>query len=93
MLNTLARLKFICYHPKCKKLGLTHLVFVDDLLIFTKGNLNSITGVKQVLHLFYVFFGLQVNCSKNELFCVLEFQLQWLMLSGQELVLLLGSIQ
>ncbi|XP_039045481.1 uncharacterized protein LOC120185287 [Hibiscus syriacus] len=33
------------YHPKCKKIGLTHLTFVDDLLIFCKGNMESIAGV------------------------------------------------
>ena len=33
------------YHPKCKRIGLTHIYFVDDLMIFTKGNLHSIMGI------------------------------------------------
>lgn len=26
------------YHPKCKDLSLTHLIFVDDLVIFSEAN-------------------------------------------------------
>ena len=42
--------------------------FVDDLLIFTKGKLDSIVGIQNVMQLFYSFFGLQLNCAKSELF-------------------------
>lgn len=69
MINAAARLNFINYHPKCKKIGLTHLIFADDLFIFIKGNLDSVVGVKRLLDLFYVFSGLQVNCLKSEIFC------------------------
>ena len=48
---------FSC-HPKCKRFKLTHLCFADDLLIFTKGNLDSIVGVQNVLKLFYTYSGL-----------------------------------
>ncbi|XP_074315836.1 uncharacterized protein LOC141652088 [Silene latifolia] len=30
------------YHPKCVKLNLIHLIFADDLLVFTRGELPSI---------------------------------------------------
>ena len=33
------------YHPKCKKVKLTHLCFADDLLIFAKGNLDLVIGI------------------------------------------------
>ena len=56
------------FHPKCKKINLTHLYFADDLLIFSKGNLDSILGIQNVLKLFYSFFGLQINRAKCELF-------------------------
>lgn len=52
MLNVAASRKFFDFHPKCKRIGLSHLVFADDLLIFTKGNLSSVLGVKKVLDLF-----------------------------------------
>ncbi|KAE8671854.1 hypothetical protein F3Y22_tig00111881pilonHSYRG00029 [Hibiscus syriacus] len=32
----------ISYHPKYKQIGLTHLSFADDLVIFCKGNVESI---------------------------------------------------
>ena len=56
------------YHSKCKKISLTHLCFADDLLIFSKGNLSSILGIQNVLNVFYAMSGLQLNCTKSELF-------------------------
>ena len=45
------------FHPECKKIHLTHLSFVDDLLIFSKGSLESIMGIKNVIDQFYFFSG------------------------------------
>ncbi|XP_039057118.1 uncharacterized protein LOC120200312 [Hibiscus syriacus] len=56
------------YHPKCKRIGLTHLSFVDDLLIYCKGNPESIAGIIYVLNHFYSLSGLKLNVSKTELF-------------------------
>ena len=66
------------FHPKCKKITLTHLCFADDLLIFSKGNLESITGIQHVLNLFYTFSSLQLNSSKSKLFTtsIKEIELQ-----------------
>ncbi|KAH1057357.1 hypothetical protein J1N35_035422 [Gossypium stocksii] len=36
----------INFHPKCRRVNLTHLSFVDDLLIFVKGSTDSVLGVK-----------------------------------------------
>ncbi|KAE8674186.1 Proteasome subunit alpha type-5 [Hibiscus syriacus] len=46
------------YHPKCKRIGLTHLSFADDLLIFWKGTVNSVVGIHCVLQEFYKYSGL-----------------------------------
>ena len=43
------------FHPKCKKITLVHFCFVDDLLIFSKGNIDSIIGVQKILNLFYKY--------------------------------------
>ena len=59
------------YHPKCKRIKLTHLFFVDGLLIFTKRDMESIVGVQKVLRLFYTYSGLQFNSEKMSFF-VLE---------------------
>ena len=60
--------KVFSFHPKCKKIHLTHLSFVYDLLIFSKGNLESIIGIKNVMDQFYLYSGLQLNSFKCELF-------------------------
>ena len=38
LLDTAAAHGVFSFHPKCKKVKLTHLSFANDLLIFTKGN-------------------------------------------------------
>ena len=55
MIDTAANYGVINYHPKCKRVKLTHLCFADDLLIFVKRNMKSVNG-------------LQINCSKSEIF-------------------------
>ncbi|XP_039051999.1 uncharacterized protein LOC120193611 [Hibiscus syriacus] len=58
----------VSYHPKCKRIGLTHLSFADDLLIFCNGTVDSIIGVKSVLDAFYEISGLKLNASQCDLF-------------------------
>ncbi|XP_039057030.1 uncharacterized protein LOC120200200 [Hibiscus syriacus] len=70
MLNLAATKGIFAYHPKCKKIGLTIISFADDLLIFYKGNVDSVVGVLSVLDLFYQVSGLNLNSSKSELFAV-----------------------
>ncbi|XP_038990950.1 uncharacterized protein LOC120113971 [Hibiscus syriacus] len=53
LLNLAAEKRVFNFHPKCRKVGLTHLCFADDLLIFCKGSLESVIGVHVVLELFY----------------------------------------
>ncbi|KAE8654001.1 COP9 signalosome complex subunit 4-like [Hibiscus syriacus] len=66
ILNLAAARGIFGYHPKCKKLGITHLSFADDLLIFCKGNLESIVGVSSVLSHFYSLYGLNLNVNKTD---------------------------
>ena len=68
LLDTAAGYKVFSYHPKCKKVRLTHLSFADDMLIFAKGDLDSIKGIKKILEKFYSFSGLQLNSAKSEIF-------------------------
>lgn len=51
------------YHPKCKALKLTHLLFADDLVIFID---HSLTGLKEVLDTFYKWSRLKVSYDKSE---------------------------
>lgn len=56
------------YHPKCKRLNLTHLSFADDHLVFVRGDVDSIVGVRNLLDLFYRMSGLKVNEAKTEIY-------------------------
>ena len=67
-LDAAAMHEVFLYHPKCKKVHLTHLCFADDLLIFTKGDVESVIGVQKVLQLFYSYSGLQINNAKCEMY-------------------------
>ena len=42
LLKGLREEKMFKYHPKCSKLAITHLCFADDLLLFSRGDLESI---------------------------------------------------
>ncbi|XP_074265559.1 putative mitochondrial protein AtMg01250 [Silene latifolia] len=55
----------VSYHPKCGRLGLNHLIFADDLMIFSRGDLPSVTAVTNTLSKFAKVSGLQANPDKN----------------------------
>lgn len=33
------------YHPRCARMGITHLSFAGDLLLFARGDLSSATAL------------------------------------------------
>ena len=55
------------FHPGCKRMGLTHLLFADDLLIFSKADPDTIQSIMQALEEFKNATGLQVNMSKSQI--------------------------
>ena len=68
LLDTAATYGVFKYHPKCKKISLMYLCFADDLLIFTRGELEYVVGVQKVLELFYTYSRQRLNYEKSELF-------------------------
>ncbi|XP_019258261.1 PREDICTED: uncharacterized protein LOC109236524 [Nicotiana attenuata] len=54
------------FHPRCAKLGITHLSFADDLLLFTRGDLKSVQTMQKKFTQFTEASGLQENLSKSE---------------------------
>ncbi|GJU81687.1 RNA-directed DNA polymerase, eukaryota, reverse transcriptase zinc-binding domain protein [Tanacetum coccineum] len=56
------------YHWGCKKLGISHLCFVDDLLVLSHGDLESIMVIKKAMDLFSSVSGLNPNIGKNTVF-------------------------
>ncbi|XP_019262453.1 PREDICTED: uncharacterized protein LOC109240278 [Nicotiana attenuata] len=65
-LNELKEDRLYQFHPKCAKLGITHLSFADDLLLFAKGNLSSINALYKCFRQFSEASGLQANLVKRK---------------------------
>ncbi|XP_024009969.1 uncharacterized protein LOC112085166 [Eutrema salsugineum] len=61
--NDLVRL-----HPQCENPRITHLLFADDLLVFSDGSKHSLDGIKQVMLEFKEICGLDMNVDKTEIF-------------------------
>ncbi|XP_039062386.1 uncharacterized protein LOC120206888 [Hibiscus syriacus] len=70
LLNVVVLRGIFKFHPKCKWIGLTHLYFVDDLLIFYKGLIDSIIRVQTILDTFYSISVLKLNARKCEIYIV-----------------------
>ncbi|KAL2232350.1 UNVERIFIED_CONTAM: Retrovirus-related Pol polyprotein from type-2 retrotransposable element R2DM [Sesamum indicum] len=56
------------FHPKCEKLKITHILFADDLMLFSRGDLPSIHILIECLQEFRDASGLTVNTSKSSIF-------------------------
>ncbi|KAL0408136.1 UNVERIFIED_CONTAM: putative mitochondrial protein [Sesamum radiatum] len=56
------------FHPKCEKLKITHLLFADDLMLFSRGDLPSVHILMECLQEFRDVLGLAVNTSKSSIF-------------------------
>lgn len=56
------------FHPGCSPIMLTHLCFVDDLLLFSVAKLQTIQCFKKVLAEFASMSGLNPNPSKSSFF-------------------------
>lgn len=64
-LNRLKGDKAFKYHPKCAKLGITHLSIADDLLLFARGDLQSVIALYRYFNYFSQTSGLQANLGKS----------------------------
>lgn len=69
MLSSAASGGLFSYHTRSKKLGLTHLCFADDLMVFTIASPSSLLGIKTVLDQFYLTSGLDASYGKSEIYC------------------------
>lgn len=48
-------------HPRSSKIGLSHLCFVDDVLLFFRGEFESLGGAMEILEMFSSYIGLHMN--------------------------------
>nr|GEU78204.1 hypothetical protein [Tanacetum cinerariifolium] len=58
----------IKFHWKCEKFSITHLCFTDDLLIFSHGDVKSVSVVKSALEEFRRMSGLKPSMEKSLIF-------------------------
>ncbi|KAL9688325.1 hypothetical protein QQ045_032746 [Rhodiola kirilowii] len=56
------------YHPKCARISLSHLMFADDMIIFSKADLSSLLKIKEALTVFHGWSGLDVNVNKSAIY-------------------------
>lgn len=56
------------FHPKCKNLHITHLAYADDLLLFSKGDVRSVSMLMKCLNDFGDMAGLRVNLLKSNVY-------------------------
>ncbi|XP_071733554.1 uncharacterized protein [Rutidosis leptorrhynchoides] len=56
------------YHPDCQKLGITHLCFADDLMMFCNADAGSVQILSNALNEFSSYSGLYPNMSKSTTF-------------------------
>lgn len=64
LLEEVAHSHPFAFHPKCNLIKLHHLHFADDLLIFSKGSIDSVQAILAVIS------RLKANPSKSSVFLV-----------------------
>lgn len=68
LIDKAAEKKKIGYHPRCKNIGLTHLCFADDLMVFADGAKRSLEGILEVFNEFGKMSGFKINLEKSTLY-------------------------
>nr|XP_009795868.1 PREDICTED: uncharacterized protein LOC104242498 [Nicotiana sylvestris]XP_016509051.1 PREDICTED: uncharacterized protein LOC107826576 [Nicotiana tabacum] len=66
--DQLALNKEFHFHPRCKKLGVIHVCFADDLLMFCMVDLPSIRLLQHAFMNFSKASGLQANVDKSSIY-------------------------
>jgi len=59
----ICRRHYFKFHPYCKNLELTHLMFADNLILFSKADPTTLNYLKEVLDKFYMGLGANVHKS------------------------------
>ena len=68
IMRDIGRKNDFTYHWRCKKEKLNHLCFADDVMIFSKGDVGSISLIKEALKEFYEYSGLMASQEKSNVF-------------------------
>lgn len=55
-------------YAQCEMLSLSHLVFADDIMVFSRGDVTSVQLLMNTLRQFSLYYGLEINGTKSFLF-------------------------
>lgn len=67
-LNCATLLDEFNFHPKCQNLNISHMAFVDDLMIFTRGDYRLVQIMCNVLEAFGNASRLNANFLKSNIY-------------------------
>lgn len=56
------------FHPRCKRVSLTHIMFADDLLLFCRAEIQSVRAMMTQFEKFSRSSGLSANQDKSEVY-------------------------
>ncbi|XP_019262090.1 PREDICTED: uncharacterized protein LOC109239938 [Nicotiana attenuata] len=68
LMKTLKTIKGFRYHPRCAKFNLVQLGFVDDLLQFCRGDVQSVHALHDKFQMFSKVLGLIANPNKSSIY-------------------------
>lgn len=52
-------------HPRCKRIELSHISFVDDIIVFYRGEGTSVKAIIEIINTLARYTGLVVNKEKT----------------------------
>ena len=67
-LGSLKHIPNFNFHPRCERLGITHLMFVHNLLIFARADPSSVQLIFDAFNKFSSAFGLEANMDKSNMY-------------------------
>ncbi|GFY85594.1 hypothetical protein Acr_04g0003320 [Actinidia rufa] len=67
-LNQLKDNRDFKFHPRCQDLNITHLAFADDLMLFSRGDVESVQLLMNKMRRFGDYSGLRVSMEKSNLY-------------------------
>ncbi|XP_016481751.1 uncharacterized protein LOC107802712 [Nicotiana tabacum] len=67
-MNQLSVIKKLKYHLRCKMVGVTHICFPGDLLMFCMTDINSVTKLQKTFQSFSAASGLQANANRSSIY-------------------------
>jgi len=68
MLNQSSQHTDFNFHPKCCARGVSHLAFVDDVLLLCRCDMHLVSILNQQLFAFGRMFGLDTNAAKSSIY-------------------------